>query len=112
MSVFVNMVVLLCGVYCRSDYQRISQELRDRVVKRPPPMRDEDPRKGGMVRPEATPSQVSIQPGSQYDAGAYLVSVTSRKAFSKLGFNRAFKHNYVIILKCSVWAIFIFRVLF
>ncbi|XP_064386508.1 phosphatidylinositol 3-kinase regulatory subunit gamma-like [Halichondria panicea] len=37
-----------------SDYQRISQELRERGGKRPPPLREDDPRRVGGARPETT----------------------------------------------------------
>ncbi len=44
----------------RFDYQRISQELSERGGNRPPPLREDDPRRVGGVRLETTTTQMSV----------------------------------------------------
>lgn len=67
------MLFARCHRYCRfflpsrSDYQRISQELKERGLKRPPPLPEGDPRRGGMSNPAVPSPQVRTN-GTLYSA--------------------------------------------
>ena len=84
----------------RSDYQRISQELRDRGLKRPPPLRDEDPRRVGTSRPDTSLSVPTPQVRDDTVLSVLMVGVLSERQEREGKFLCFFR----FALQCLMWS--------